>query len=448
MGNGQQTQTLVVGGACGECFSGPRLAKLMKPAVEAQQLAMEHLARGEPAPVLSIHTSVAVPTGLSDLISAFEPHLPWDGADEGDWFMSFQIEGASAVWAATDLGTQIINDPDRKKIAVGVSSYHGPGSSSYGAKKPLGPKPNQLEYPVPTVYARHTGEAEADFHARMQSEFEIFLDKHAHEIAVLLCEPQWGSSVASQPWPPALLRTYIQLTQARGIFVVCDEIMCGLGRHCQKSSDGAPTLFLSKAWDLQPDAVTFGKAVAGGLFPLSGVVVRRGGDALGASGRTVLQMHTYAGSSLPAMLVAVGVLREIGVWHDHSAKMGRILADGLSVIADECNHVYSEANGQTENETALVCHGQGLMHGGLFKFDDPSRQVEALAILKGACTEHGVWPYFVGTKDGKGFMLTPLMDIEEAELNEALSRLRKALLYTVGKFAPAPVAESADCARL
>ena len=38
--------------------------------------------------------------------------------------------------------------------------------------------------------------------------------------------------------------------------------MCGLGRH------GHGTCFLSAAWDLPVDALTFGKAVAGGAHLL------------------------------------------------------------------------------------------------------------------------------------------------------------------------------------
>ena len=48
---------------------------------------------------------------------------------------------------------------------------------------------------------------------------------------MLLIEPQWGSSVAAMPWPPELLREYIRTAKARGIAVIADEIMCGLGRH-------------------------------------------------------------------------------------------------------------------------------------------------------------------------------------------------------------------------
>ena len=46
---------------------------------------------------------------------------------------------------------------------------------------------------------------------------------------------QWGSSQAAFPWPKTLLKAYIEMAKARGIRVVADEIMCGLGRHGQGS---------------------------------------------------------------------------------------------------------------------------------------------------------------------------------------------------------------------
>ena len=67
--------------------------------------------------------------------------------------------------------------------------------------------------------------------------------------------------------------------------------MCGLGRH------GWGTLFLSETWDLSPNAVTFGKVIEGGVFPLSRAVIRTGASLLGRRGRSVMQSHTFAGSS-------------------------------------------------------------------------------------------------------------------------------------------------------
>ena len=83
---------------------------------------------------------------------------------------------------------------------------------------------------------------------------------------MLLVEPQWGSSVAAMPWPPALLRAYVKTAQARGIPVVADEIMCGLGRHGEEPAAGGTGCFLSECWDLQPDVLTFGKVPTSPLF--------------------------------------------------------------------------------------------------------------------------------------------------------------------------------------
>ena len=45
------------GAACSEVFTGPRLAKVLRPALEHQRLAIEKMERGESWEPLSIHTS-------------------------------------------------------------------------------------------------------------------------------------------------------------------------------------------------------------------------------------------------------------------------------------------------------------------------------------------------------------------------------------------------------
>ena len=71
------------------------------------------------------------------------------------------------------------------------------------------------------------------------------------------------SVVASTPWPPQLLRAYVTEAKRRGLAVICDEVMCGLGRHGQDPR-GATGCFLTECWDLRPDAITFGKSIGGG----------------------------------------------------------------------------------------------------------------------------------------------------------------------------------------
>ncbi len=281
----------VLGGACSEVLGGSNLANLLKDGYELEVRAMEALQKDEPAATLSVHTSAGVPPELDRFLTALEPHIP---SKTGDWCVNLQAEGASAVHAAIDMALQWsqpgadFSRPDaRNRVACGASSYHGPASTSPGGATPLGAVAKGLthkaRYPVPSPFFRRRGEDDASFHARMLADFERYLDMYEHEVGVLLIEPQWGSSVAAMPWPPALLRAYaaclrlpapppaspppppsppqspppvpppppappappptprgryIAAAKARGIAVIADEIMCGLGRHGAEPAAG------------------------------------------------------------------------------------------------------------------------------------------------------------------------------------------------------------------
>lgn len=417
MCNGELEETLVLGAACSEVLSGPELAKVLRPAVELQTRALDAFAECRPAQPLSIHTSAGVPAQLGGFVEAMSQHLPWHDAED-DWFLNLQLEGATAVWAGVEALMRLQQSSDagraRTHVAVGERSYHGPKTTALGqpaeARWPGGPRTEgQLPYPLPSPACGESGLEHEDFLKR----FGAFLDEHAEHVGVIIFEPQWGSSFAGRPWPRATLQEAVRRSQARGILVLCDEIMCGLGRH------GQGTLFLSKAWGLEPDAVTFGKSIAAGPFPMSGVAVKRGAAALGTAGSKVVQGHTYAGASALALLTAHEVLKEVPAWFEHAARMGGVCAEILGPCADG---------------EFLQVQGLGLMWGGLFADPSAERRQQALALLRSACSEEGVWPYFVPSG---GFMLTPPMNVPEAELREGLQRLVRALTLVRGQLAVA-----------
>jgi hypothetical protein len=216
-----QEHTMVVGGACSAVFSGKNLHRVLLPGYELETRAMEALANGEPAPPLSIHTSAGTPPALGGFVQALKQHLPWPGLvdtsdlsprrnlgaerqavlgkdhddlPDNDWFVSLQVEGASAVWAAVDLLMQlqgVHGRSDARKVAVGQYSYHGPPATSLGAGNPMPSlKPRaQLQYPVPALFSKHDLESDEDFHARTLSEMDAFLDEHAHEVRLTRLSP-------------------------------------------------------------------------------------------------------------------------------------------------------------------------------------------------------------------------------------------------------------------
>jgi len=426
----------VLGGACSEVLGGANLAALLRDGWELEQRAMSSLARSEPAEVLSIHTSAGVPPQLDHFLSALEPHLPGWARAENDWCVNLQAEGASAVHAAIDMalqayhGAEDFNRADaRTWVACGASSYHGPASTSPGGATPLGARAKGLthpvRYPVPSPFLRHRGEDDASFHGRLLTEFRSYLDTYEHEIGVLLVEPQWGSSVAAMPWPPALLQAYIAEAKSRGIAVVSDEIMCGLGRHGAQPTPGGTGCFLTECWELTPDVVTFGKSIGGGAgHLLSGAILLSGAERLSAASRTAFQSHTYAGSSARALANGAALLDALPSWRPAVQAIG----DAIAPIAAELN----EASGG-----AVMAHGQGALWGGLFAHSDKNARTAANLAFKKRCADARVLPYFVPVG---GFMLTPRYDDDPELLAGAVKEMAQCALETTREMGWAPAA--------
>ena len=164
------------------------------------------------------------------------------------------------------------------------------------------------------------------------------------------------------------------MAHAAGALVVSDEVMCGLARHGQ----GDGKCFLSDAWGLQPDCITFGKAVATGMFPLAGrvappparrlvvhravlfrlncrsphehegatfpptapltpplaagAIITHGLAEMHSAGRSVSQSHTYAASSPRALMAATAVLNSLPQFAPQVAAAGDLLGAQLQEV--------------------------------------------------------------------------------------------------------------------
>ncbi|CAL1135183.1 unnamed protein product [Cladocopium goreaui] len=265
----QLEETILLGAACSEVFSGPRLAKVLRPALEHQRKAIEAMEKDEPWEPLSIHTSAGLPAALEKFLNCLEKHLPQAPeapeapeapGDANDWFVNLQLEGATAVWAGVEAVAhlrQALKPEEQKECLLGVAqaSYHGAKTTALGQpalpRWPGAPRTTgQVAYPVPDSDDPKASEEYLE-------KFSTFLRDNP-QVGIFIFEPQWGSSRLGRTWPPALLREVISRCHAASRFVLCDEVMCGLGRH------GHGSLFLSAAWNLRPDAVTFGKSMASG----------------------------------------------------------------------------------------------------------------------------------------------------------------------------------------
>jgi len=425
---GKEQPVRVLGGASSEVLGGKNLADVLRKGFEIEERAFRALESGEPAEPLSVHTSAGVPQALDDFLDALAPHLPQWAQESDDWCVNLQAEGSSAVHAAIDMviqatqpGADLTAPTARTRVACGASSYHGPASTSPGGGIPLGAAAKGLthpvRYPVPSPFLRYREESDEEFHERLLAEFIEYLDTYEHELGVVLFEPQWGSSVASTPWPPQLLRAYVTEAKRRGLAVICDEVMCGLGRHGQDAR-GATGCFLTECWDLRPDAVTFGKSIGGGAgHLLSGAILLTGASQLAQSSRTALQSHTYAGSSARALCNGAALLNRLTSLRDNVRAVEKAVKPTLQKL-------------RQDSGGRVLTQGQGALWGGLFAHSDLAERTAANVALKKKCAERGVLPYFVPVG---GFMLTPRYDDDPALLTSAVEDLARCCLEVVNE---------------
>ena len=140
------------------------------------------------------------------------------------------------------------------------------------------------------------------------------------DVALVLTEPAMTNTVhlvSPQPGWHDALRT---ITRAHGTLLALDET------HTHVVGEGGAT----GLWDLDPDIVTIGKAIAGGI-PLGayGVTVPLGEQL--DHRRNVATGGTLFGNPLSAA-AAAATLREVLVpsAYAHAANLGAVLADGIA----------------------------------------------------------------------------------------------------------------------
>ncbi|MEU3680815.1 ornithine--oxo-acid transaminase [Streptomyces sp. NPDC030592] len=139
--------------------------------------------------------------------------------------------------------------------------------------------------------------------------------------AAVLIEPIQGEAGVLIP-DDGYLAGVRELTRRRGCLFVADEIQSGLGRT-------GHTLAVEHE-SVVPDVVLLGKALGGGIVPVSAVVGRR--EVLGV-------LHpgehgsTFGGNPLAAAVgTAVVELLETGEFQRRAAELGGVLREGLAAL--------------------------------------------------------------------------------------------------------------------
>ena len=140
-------------------------------------------------------------------------------------------------------------------------------------------------------------------------------------VVAVLTEPIQGEAGVMVP-PPGFLAGVRELCTAHGALFIADEIQSGLGRT------GAT--FACEHEDVVPDMYILGKALGGGIVPVSAVV--SSSDVLGVF-RPGQHGSTFGGNPL-----ACAIAREViamlatGEFQERSAKLGAHMLDRLTAL--------------------------------------------------------------------------------------------------------------------
>ncbi|GAA5076386.1 ornithine--oxo-acid transaminase [Streptomyces similanensis] len=211
--------------------------------------------------------------------------------------------------------------------------------------------------------------------------------------AAVLIEPVQGEAGVIVP-DDGYLAGVRELTRRAGCLFVADEIQSGLGRTGR-------TLAVEHE-DVVPDLVLLGKALGGGIVPVSAVVGRR--EVLGV-------LHpgehgsTFGGNPLAAAVgTAVVELLETGEFQRRAAELGGVLREGL---------------------TDLVGRGVvGFRSRGLWAGVDVDPALGTGREISERLMREGV---LAKDTHGSTIRLAPPLTITEAELRSALAVLAGAL---------------------
>ncbi|TAK77164.1 MAG: ornithine--oxo-acid transaminase [Gammaproteobacteria bacterium] len=211
--------------------------------------------------------------------------------------------------------------------------------------------------------------------------------------AAFLVEPIQGEGGIVVP-PPGYLKACAALCQQHHVLMICDEVQTGLGRTGK--------LFAYQHEEMKPDALILGKALGGGILPVSLFLTRKEVMAVFTPGD---HGSTFGGNPLAAAVgyAALNVLMEENLT-ERAAKLGTYFHDRLKSLS---------------SPLIKEVRGKGLLIGVEVDKSYPAREI-CLKLL-----QHGIL-----TKDTHGTVIrfAPPLVVTEEHIDKAVEALKQVLM--------------------
>jgi ornithine--oxo-acid transaminase len=212
----------------------------------------------------------------------------------------------TAIKAARRWGYEVKGVPDgRARIVVMGGNFHGRTTTI-------------VSFSDDPLAREHYGPYTTGFDSVPFGDLAALEAALTDETVAVLLEPIQGEGGVILP-PEGWLRGVRELTSSRGVLMVADEIQSGLGR--------AGATFACDLEGVVPDVYVLGKALGGGIVPVSAVVADR--DVLGVF-TPGSHGSTFGGNPLAAAVgqAVVGLLAT-GEYQQRARTLGVALEAGL-----------------------------------------------------------------------------------------------------------------------
>lgn len=341
--------------------------------------------------------------------------------------------GSEATEAAIKLARQYWvekGEPQRGKLIARKQSYHGNtiGALSAGGNEwrraqfaPLLLDVSHID-PCYDYRLRHEGESAEEYGRRAADALEDEIQRLGPEsVMAFIAEPVVGATAGALAPAPGYFKRIREICDRHGILLILDEVMCGMGR--------TGTLFACEQDEISPDILCVAKGLGAGYQPIGAMLCTSEIYDTIANGTGFFQHgHTYMGHPVAAAAGKAVV----------SAILDRGLLPRVQEMGEKLQEKLTERFGQHPHVGDI--RGRGLFRGIELVEDrdskepfDPAKGLAA-KIKKAAFAEGLICYPMSGTLDGQRgdhILLAPPFIIEEAQLDELVDKLDRAIAASI-----------------
>ncbi len=242
---------------------------------------------------------------------------------------------------------------------------------------------------------------------------DTIIREGADTVAAIIVEPVHGAGGVIPPVPEYFPRLR-EICDRHDVLMIADEVITGFGRTGR--------WFALRHWDVQPDIVTFAKAVTSAYMPLSGAIVSREiHEAILTMDHDQRFMHGFTNSAHPAACAValrnLRIIEEEGLI-ENAASMGQKLQDGLHSLLAE------DGVGEVR--------GLGLIGAVELVADKEKHKPFPLELgvgarLVAACKERGL----ISRNFGDSYLLAPPLVTSPEQIDRIIAILRESIQETV-----------------